>query len=74
MEGVLICDDEQLNDTTIMDAHHIFHYTIPKEKYVSFVSRLSTMLHNYNSESKLKASSKKCFLFFFLVEKNILKT
>lgn len=56
MEGVLICDDEQLNDTAIKDAHHIFHYTVPKEKFLNFVSRLYAFMDNYKSDSGFKVS------------------
>lgn len=56
MEGVLICDDEQLKGTGIKDAQHIVHYTVPKESFRAFVDRMSTMLDNYKNDAEFKVS------------------
>lgn len=57
MEGVLICDDEQLKSTGIQDAQHIVHYTVPEESFRAFVSRMSTMLDNYKNGAEFKVSA-----------------
>lgn len=58
VEGVLICDDEQLKETAIKDAQHIIHYSVPVESFRAFVSRLSTMLDNF-TEAKVIPSELK---------------
>lgn len=50
-EGVLICNDEQLKGTGIKDAHHIVHYTIPKDDFRTFLFRFSAFLDSYESGS-----------------------
>lgn len=53
VEGVLICDDEQLKETGIKDAQHILHYTIPKESFLVFTNRLSTMMDNFKDGTEV---------------------
>lgn len=64
MEGVLICNDEQLRETAIKDAHHIIHYTVPNESFRAFVSRLATMLDNFKNGAESKVSENGEMFYF----------
>lgn len=55
LEGVLICNDEQLNETGIKDAHHIIHYTIP-EDFRTFLFRCSVFLDSYKQSLESRPS------------------